>query len=169
MLKKFSIGLATLIGLLLLFLVTVVGNARFTMPHPRSPHVKMLITDRGAVLMPKGEQGAGDRGKSGTPQIKVVESVYHFGRMEPQTSGKHSFEVRNVGTAPLTLNVAGTTCKCTVGGVSANEVPPGKNAFVTLEWNTGYKFQSYSQSAEVRTNDKSMPVFSLEVTGKVRR
>ncbi|MCE9527138.1 MAG: DUF1573 domain-containing protein, partial [Planctomycetales bacterium] len=90
-------------------------------------------------------------------------------RMEPETSGKHSFEVRNIGTAPLTLKIAGTTCKCTVGGVSANEVPPGDKAFVTLEWNTGYKFQTYSQSAEVRTNDPSKPVFSLEVEGRVRR
>ena len=170
MLKKFSIGLVVVFGLLLIFLITVVGNARFTMPHPKDPQVKMLITDRGAVLMPKTQPDGGSRrGEGGTPKIEVTEAVYHFGRMEPQTSGKHSFEVRNVGTAPLTLNVAGTTCKCTVGGVSANEVPPGKNAFVTLEWNTGYKFQSYSQSAEVRTNDPAQPVFSLEVRGKVRR
>lgn len=169
MLTKFSIGLAVVFGLLLLFVVTVVGNARFTMPHPKDPSEKMLLTDRGAVLMSKMKSPESAGKPAGAPKIEIVESVYHFGRMEPQASGKHSFEVRNVGTAPLTLDVAGTTCKCTVGGVSTNEVPPGKNAFVTLEWNTGYKFQSYSQSAEVRTNDPAKPVFSLEVEGKVRR
>lgn len=172
MFTKFLIGLATVFGLLLMFLVTVVANTRFTMPHPRDPREKMLLTDRGAVLLSKFEEreaAATRRASTGTPQVEIVEPVYHFGRMEPQTTGKHSFEVRNIGTAPLTLNVAGTTCKCTVGGVSANEVPPGEKAFVTLEWNTGYKFQTYSQSAEVRTNDPAKPSFTLEVEGKVRR
>ena len=169
MLAKFSIGLAALFGLFLLFLVTVVANARFTMPHPRDTKVKMLLTDRGAVLMPKSAPRGGSGAVQGTPQTQVMESVFNFGRMDPQTSDKHSFQVRNVGTAPLTLNVTGTTCKCTVGGVSAKEVPPGEHAFVTLEWNTGYKFQTYSQSAEVRTNDPKKPVFSLEVKGTVRR
>ncbi|MGI8977904.1 MAG: DUF1573 domain-containing protein [Pirellulaceae bacterium] len=170
MLAKFSIGLAVVFGLLLLFLVTIVGNARFTMPHPRDPKVKVLLLDRGAIAMPTKKVGATSSDANfGIPKVEVVEKVFHFGRMDPQTSGKHSFEVRNIGTAPLTLSVAGTTCKCTVGGVSANEVPPGEKAFVTLEWNTGYKFQTYSQSAEVRTNDPTRPVFSLEVEGKVRR
>lgn len=169
MLARFAIGLAAVFGLFLLFLVTVVANSRFTMPHPRDPEVKMLLTDRGAVLMPKPAANSGSDASQGTPQAQILESVFHFGRMDPQTSGKHSFQVRNAGTAPLTLNVTGTTCKCTVGGVSANEVPPGENAFVTLEWNTGYKFQTYSQSAEVRTNDPKRPTFSLEVKGSVRR
>jgi Protein of unknown function (DUF1573) len=170
MLTKFSIGLAVVFGLLLLFLVTVVGNARFTMPHPRDPRVKVLLTDRGAILMPTKKAGGTSSGaSSGIPKVEVVEKIFQFGRMDPQTSGKHSFAVRNIGTAPLTLHVAGTTCKCTVGGVSANEVPPGEKAFVTLEWNTGYKFQTYSQSAEIRTNDPAQPSFSLAVEGKVRR
>jgi len=172
MLAKFSIGLATVFGVFVLFLVTVVANSRFTMPHPKDPREKMLLTDKGAVLLSKFEEreaAATRKTGSATPKVEVIEPVFHFGRMEPQTTGKHSFEVRNVGTAPLTLNVAGTTCKCTVGGVSANEVPPGDKAFVTLEWNTGYKFQTYSQSAEVRTNDPTKPAFSLEVAGKVRR
>ncbi|MFN0017035.1 MAG: DUF1573 domain-containing protein [Pirellulaceae bacterium] len=169
MLAKFSIGMAVVFGLLLLFIVAVVGNARFTMPHPRDPKVKVLLTNRGAVLMPKSLERGSSGTNTGTPKVEVVEKTFHFGRMDPQTSGKHAFEVRNVGTAPLTLNVTGTTCKCTVGGVSNNEVPPGDKAFVTLEWNTGYKFQTYSQSAEVRTNDHLKPVLSLEVTGTVRR
>lgn len=172
MLAKFSIGLAIVFGLLLLFLVTVVANTRFTMPHPKDPSVRMLLTDRGAVLLSeieRHEATAARKAGLGVPKVEIVEPVFHFGRMEPQTAGKHSFEVRNAGTATLTLDVAGTTCKCTVGGVSANEVPPGEKAFVTLEWNTGYKFQTYSQSAEVRTNDPAKPSFSLTVEGRVRR
>src|SRR5687768_4486961 len=105
MLTKFSIGLAAIFGLLLVFLVTVVANARFTMPHPRDRKQKMLLLERGAILMPKTKERATAGAHSGTPKIEVIESVHNFGRMEPQTSGKHSFEVRNIGTAPLTLNV----------------------------------------------------------------
>lgn len=169
MLRRLFIGLATGFGLFMLFLVTVVANARFSMPHPRDQKMKMLITDRGAVLMPPEKISASGRVQAvGTPKAEVVESVYHFGRMDPHAIGKHSFQVRNTGTAPLRLNVAGTTCKCTVGGASANEVPPGGQAFVTLEWNTGFRLQNYSQSAEVRTNDPLKPSFTLEVKGKVR-
>ena len=166
MLGRFFIAAGILLGLFVLFLVTVVANSRFVMSHPRDPRVKMLITDHGAVFL---KDGKGNSYGAGVPKVEVVEPVFNFGSMLPETKGKHSFEVRNVGTAPLTLEVASTSCKCTVGGVSANEVAAGGKAFVTLEWNAKYKDQAYSQSAEVRTNDPAIPAFSLKIEGKVRR
>ena len=160
MLTRFFVGVGVVLVLGVVFLTTIVANARFTMPHPRDKSIKVLLSDHGAVLMPAD-------GKT-SPKVEVVETVYHFGRMDPYSRGEHAFEVRNIGTAPLKLDVASTTCKCTVGGVSANVIPPGQHAYVTLEWNTGYKFQTYSQSAEVRTNDPLRPAFNLEVEGKVR-
>lgn len=167
MLRRFFLAVATLLGLFVLFLVTVVANSRFVMSHPRDPKIKMLITDHGAVLMKDEKKDSA--GTKWVPKAEVVEQVFNFGSMVPEAKGKHSFEIRNVGTAPLTLNVESTSCKCTVGGVSANEVAPGDKAFVTLEWIAKYKDQDYSQAAAVRTNDPVRPLFSLKVEGKVRR
>jgi hypothetical protein len=166
MLGRFFLAAATLFGLFVLFLVIVVANSRFTMSHPRDPKVKLLLTDHGAVFL-KDEKG--NSFGAGVPKVEVVEQVFNFGSMVPETKGKHSFEIRNVGAAPLTLNVESTSCKCTVGGVSANEVAPGGKAFVTLEWHAKYKDRDYSQAAAVRTNDPVRPLLSLKVEGKVRR
>jgi hypothetical protein len=102
------------------------------------------------------------------PRVEVPKSVFDFGSMEPESRGKHSFEIRNVGTAPLTLHVAGTSCKCTVGGVSASQIAPGDKAQVTLEWHAKYKDQEYWQTAEVHTNDPVRPILTLRIEGKVR-
>ena len=166
MLGRFFLVAGILLGTFVLFLVTVVANSRFVMSHPRDPRVKMLITDHGAVFL---KDGKGNPFSAGVPKVEVAEPVFNFGTMLPETKGKHSFEVRSVGTAPLKLEVASTSCKCTVGGVSANEVAPGDSAFVTLEWNAKYKDQAYSQSAEVHTNDPAIPAFSLKIEGKVRQ
>jgi hypothetical protein len=166
MLGRFFVAAGILLGLFVLFLVTVVANSRFVMSHPRDPKIKMLITDHGAVFL--NDEKKISLGP-GVPKVEVVEPVFNFGSMLPETQGQHSFEVRNVGTAPLTLEVASTSCKCTVGGVSAKEVAPGGKASVTLEWNAKYKDQAYSQSAEVHTNDPAIPAFSLKIEGKVRR
>jgi hypothetical protein len=168
MLRRFFLAAATLFGLFVLFLVTVVANSRFTMLHPRDPNLKMLLTDRGAVLLKDEKESALESTKK-VPKVEVIEPVFNFGSMFPDTRGKHSFEIRNIGTAPLTLSVASTSCKCTVGGVSANEVAPGDKAFVTLEWHAKFKDQEYSQSAEVQTNDPVRPRFSLRIEGKVRQ
>src|SRR5437868_3442153 len=108
MLRRFFLAAATLLGLLVLFLVTVVANSRFTMPHPRDPNVKMLLTDHGAVLLKDEGQNA-SRAATEVPRVEVVEPVFSFGNMQPDTRGRHAFEVRNAGTAPLTLSVANTS------------------------------------------------------------
>ena len=79
MLAKFWIGLAACFLLAVVFVVGVVGNARFTMPHPRAPKEKMLLTDRGAVLLSKHEERAVAPARNvarGVPKIEVLETVH---------------------------------------------------------------------------------------------
>ena len=37
------------------------------------------------------------------PQVSVANPIHDFGRMDPLTTGSHTFVIRNVGNAPLEL------------------------------------------------------------------
>lgn len=102
------------------------------------------------------------------PKLKIDETTYNFGDMDPMSSGKHTFIIRNVGSAPLHLRQGETTCKCTLSQLSNGTVAPDSQAEVTLEWNTGRKFSFYQQSAEILTDDHEHSRLVLTITGNVR-
>lgn len=52
---------------------------------------------------------------STSPRVTANETSYDFGMVDPHTTLSHEFEVSNGGEIPLTLAVASTSCKCTVG------------------------------------------------------
>ncbi|MEO2047063.1 MAG: DUF1573 domain-containing protein [Pirellulales bacterium] len=130
-----------------------------------------------AVALPSSETSitdtqVSDTGTSGgvmakSPQIQVEEKVYHFGSMEQGTSLTHAFQVRNTGDSSLHIKVGSTTCKCTVGGLSAEEVAPGEQAEVTLEWTAKTSPGPFRHGATLITNDPSQSRVELQVEGAV--
>lgn len=107
---------------------------------------------------------AGDK----IPRAVVVGGPeHHFGTMEQHSIGKHDFVIRNVGTAPLRLRVASTTCKCTMGKVGNDDLQPGESTKVHLEWEAKEFSLQYSQAAEIQTNDPDYPVIRLIIEGIV--
>ena len=104
-----------------------------------------------------------------SPQAVIPQSDFQFGDMDPGTSGVHEFEVRNEGSAPLTLELLETSCKCTAGSVDGRPVPPGESTQVRMEWNTGNKVSNYSQWAQVSTNDPENSVITFKISGTVRQ
>ena len=130
-----------------------------------------------AVALPSSETSITDTQVSDTgtsegvtaksPQIQVEEKVYHFGSMEQGTSLTHAFQVRNTGDSSLHIKVGSTTCKCTVGGLSAEEVAPGEQAEVTLEWTAKTSPGPFRHGATLITNDPSQSRVELQVEGAV--
>lgn len=102
------------------------------------------------------------------PRAGVEQTHHDFGLLDPHTTASHGFQIRNEGDAPLTLNVAETTCKCTVGKVKQGVLLPGEATEITLTWNTGYQSESYQQTALVDTNDPNRSTIELTVAGTVR-
>ena len=98
----------------------------------------------------------------------VAEPFHDFGLLYPHTTATHTFLVENHGKAPLHIAVSETTCKCTVGKVGEEEIMPGGAGKVTLTWNTGYKVDSYEQTARIVTNDPLHPQMDLTISGRVR-
>jgi len=107
--------------------------------------------------------------KPGHPRVEVEGGkTFDFGVMEVYTTKKHTFVIRNVGAAPLTLTKGHTTCKCTISDVSGEPVPPGESREVHLEWTPKSTDQVFQQTAEINTNDPDHNPVQLIIRGQVR-
>ncbi len=101
------------------------------------------------------------------PVAEIGETVFNFGRMERATSKTHVFKIKNVGDAPLHLEVVSTTCKCTVGDLSNEEVLPGDETDIELEWVAKTAPGPFRHGATLATNDPRSSRFELTVEGEV--
>ena len=104
---------------------------------------------------------------SATAIAVVDEPNYQFGTMLRGATQSHQFMVRNEGTAPLTLVVGKTSCKCTLGDVSNHPIPPGGSAPVRLSWTAKVLAGPFRQTATIITNDPNNNPLQLNVEGSV--
>jgi hypothetical protein len=103
----------------------------------------------------------------GAPNVQLEETVYNFGSMEQGTSLSHVFKVHNTGGSLLQLEVGSTTCKCTAGDLSTQEVAPGEMTEVTLEWTAKTPPGPFRHGATLITNDPLQLRVELYVEGAV--
>jgi hypothetical protein len=101
------------------------------------------------------------------PVAEVPETTFNFDRIERGTSMKHKFKIRNVGDAPLHLEVVSTTCKCTVGDLANNEIAPGEQTEVELEWTAKTAPGPFRHGATLSSNDPRHSRIELVVEGEV--
>jgi hypothetical protein len=101
------------------------------------------------------------------PIAEVPETNFNFDRIERGTSMKHKFKVRNIGDAPLHLEVASTTCKCTVGDLANNNIGPGEETDVELEWTAKTPPGPFRHGATLSSNDPLRSRIELVVEGEV--
>jgi hypothetical protein len=107
-----------------------------------------------------------DRPKRG-PVAQVPEKEFNFDRIEQGASMKHAFKIRNVGDAPLKVSVLKTTCKCTVGDLAKNEIAPGEETEVELEWTAKTSPGPFRHGATLSTSDPGLSTLELTVEGDV--
>ncbi len=104
----------------------------------------------------------------GIPEVEVVGGAsYDFGSMMHGETRSRDFVVRNVGTAPLVLEKAGSTCKCTVGEMDKNMLTPNEETIVTMTWTAESIVPMYGQSATFKTNDPKMAELKFSVEGQI--
>ncbi|EAQ78029.1 DUF1573 domain-containing protein [Blastopirellula marina] len=124
--------------------------------------------DFGSVTQPQVErvQSSDDP----MPNAVIVgDAVFEFGKMNVDATEKHTFLIRNDGDAPLQLEEAGTTCKCTLSTLAKKMIPPGETVEVELEWHPIAYAESFMQTATLRTNDPRKPELELRIHGAVVR
>jgi hypothetical protein len=121
-------------------------------------------------IMSTSALGGSDSATSGSegPRLVVVGGErYDFGEMDRSAVMTHTFEITNQGTAPLTLNQEGTSCKCTSAGLDKDQLNPGDTARITMEWNAKGAHEPFEQYAEYTTNDPLRPKIKLTVWGRI--
>lgn len=99
------------------------------------------------------------------PSAEIDSVTYDFGTMQRGSTETHEFQFTNTGTAPLTIEVGRTSCKCTLGDVANRPIVPGESTPVRLEWVAKSMPGSFRQVATVLTNDPRKPTIELTVEG----
>jgi hypothetical protein len=104
-------------------------------------------------------QGAG----TAAPKLVVAEPEFNFGEVKAGAEIKHTFVVKNEGTAELLIKTVTPSCGCTASDFT-KVIPPGGEGKITLTINTTGFNGAVSKHADVTTNDPQRPRFSLSMT-----
>lgn len=101
------------------------------------------------------------------PIAELAETTFDFDRMERGTSMTHAFKIKNAGDAPLHVEVVSTTCKCTVGDLAKNDLAPGEETDIVLEWTAKVAPGPFRHGADIETNDPRHSRIELSVEGDI--
>ena len=96
-------------------------------------------------------------------------TTHDFGTMQQGGKKNHSFVFKNIGTAPMELKVAGSSCRCTIGTLKDSVLDPGEETAVELEWKATGVLDQFSQTATIITSDPDHRNVLLTVRGMVAR
>ena len=103
----------------------------------------------------------------GAPRIEVIGGEeFDFGVMEPGSKGEHKFVVKNLGEFPMTLEIIGSTCKCTIGKLDKSSIGPGEQTEISLTWDVKTDSEDFGQSAILKTNDPTRGELHLKIKGR---
>jgi len=123
-----------------------------------------------AVITLRVSSEPGDTAEGGDEDravAEVPETTYNFGKMERGATMSHAFKIRNVGARPLHVEVASTTCKCTVGDLENNQIAPNEETDVVLEWTAKTTAGPFRHGATLSTSDPRNSRVELTVEGDV--
>jgi Protein of unknown function (DUF1573) len=115
----------------------------------------------------------GTQTKPEGPQPKAIVDkpyTFEFGTLPQRTTGKHAWNVKNDGKAPLELWMIESTCSCTLAKFkdgSRAVIEPGSTEPILLEFETRENNGAYTKGAKIGTNDPNLPSFDLQVHGMV--
>lgn len=101
------------------------------------------------------------------PRLAVAEPVHDFGSVEQGTAVTHVFRLQNAGDAVLHVSSVKGSCGCTAAVVSERDVPPGGEARVVATLDTTRMVGRTSKVLSVYSDDPTVPVAALTLTGEV--
>jgi len=109
--------------------------------------------------------GNGDNFKD-TTTVKVIDSLYNFGKVTDGEKVEYNFKFRNTGKNPLIIYSATASCGCTVPEKPDAPIPPGEIGFLKVVFNSKGRVGDVHKEINVRSN--AMPAFPiLQLTGEV--
>jgi hypothetical protein len=105
---------------------------------------------------------------NGHPVAQALDPVYDFGQVYNGTMVKHTFRLRNTGTAPLTINAVRTSCGCTAAQPTKTELLPGEDSAIAVSFDTKADHGPATRTITVLTNDPAHQQLQLTMRGDVK-
>jgi Protein of unknown function (DUF1573)/Flagellar-associated PapD-like len=105
---------------------------------------------------------------SGAPRAQVETPVFDFGTVISGIPVKHTFRVKNVGSAPLIIGAVMTSCGCTAAQPTKNTVLPGEDSDVAVTFDTRSDKGPATRTITVMTNDPKHQQLNLTLKGDVK-
>jgi hypothetical protein len=103
-----------------------------------------------------------------SPKAVVVDGErYNFGTVDRNQKLSHEFVLRNEGKAPLSVLRGKTSCTCITSELPDNQLLPGEETRIRLEWSVKGAESPFEQSAQFSTNDPNRPVLHFLIYGSV--
>lgn len=94
------------------------------------------------------------------PIIELLDDFAHIGRVKVGDNVQHTFAIRNVGQAPLTVARLYTTCEYLTADLSASVIPPDRVALLVLTLDPDAPFADHGlvrRGAILESNDPRRP------------
>ncbi|MDB5337784.1 MAG: hypothetical protein JWN70_3403 [Planctomycetaceae bacterium] len=134
------------------------GTPQATAPKPETP----------AAAATPATPAKADAAK-GKPKAEVLGGdTFDFGSTEVGQQFEHVFEIKNVGTADLTLEKGPPSCStCTSFEVDKLLLKPNEIAKATVKWHVKSENLEFRQYAPVKTNDPDQAEVKMHVKGKI--
>lgn len=102
-----------------------------------------------------------------TPFLSMGNNTFDFGRIhEDRGKVTHTFTFKNSGLSPLIITNVRSNCGCTSPAWTKDPVDPGKEGFITVEYNPKKSRGSFHKTIQVQSNAANANMF-LTISGTV--
>jgi hypothetical protein len=103
------------------------------------------------------------------PSLVFSQDRYDFGTLSVSGAPvEHALRVLNTGNADLRIGALATSCGCTTARLSADRIPPGESAELTVRYDPSAHPQpgNYMREVYIYSNDPQLPkaVFTITAT-----
>lgn len=127
-------------------------------------------TGNGATTTPPdgGSSATNAQPSSNLPltTIEFFEESHNFGEIKEGEKVKHTFRFKNAGANPLKVENVKASCGCTASDYTKEEVAPGAEGFVEVEFDSSNKNGIIRKTLTVTTNSEPRNKI-LSFTGEV--
>lgn len=101
-----------------------------------------------------------------TTSVKMIDSVYNFGKVTDGENVVFSYRFTNTGTKPLVISNATASCGCTVPEKPQEPLQPGESSVIKVVFNSSGRVGPVHKEINVVSN--AQPEFPvLQLIGEV--
>ncbi len=109
------------------------------------------------------------RAATGGPVAQVLEPSFNFGTKWAGETLDHTFQIRNVGNAPLQIVQVRPSCGCTIAGHYPTTIAPGQSGSFPFKLRTARFRDRFTKTINITTNDPNNKVIRLTLTGEAKQ